>query len=52
MSSDVDVRPELFKNIVLAGGSTLFRGIDVRLRGDIVPMAPTTIPKDDIRVVA
>ena len=52
MSSDVDIRPELFKNIVLSGGSTLFKGLDIRLKNEIAPMAPQSIPKDDIRIVA
>lgn len=38
--SDLDLRKVLFKNIVLSGGSTLFKGFGDRLLSEIKKMAP------------
>jgi actin-related protein len=35
MKCDCDIRKDLFKNIVLAGGSTLFDGMRERMRKEI-----------------
>lgn len=39
MKCDVDIRKDLFANIVLAGGSTLFEGMDQRLQYEIQQLA-------------
>merc|ERR1719346_311036 len=41
MKCDVDIRSTLFSNILLTGGSTLFRGTDRRLHKEIVKRAPS-----------
>lgn len=43
MKCDVDVRKDLYGNIVLSGGSTCFNGIAERLSKEIVKLAPTTM---------
>ena len=48
MKSNVEIRAELFKNIVLGGGNTLFDKFNDRLEHEIREMAPT---KTDIDVV-
>ena len=47
--SDVDIRKELANNIVLAGGTTLLPGLDVRLRKEIADLAPASM---NVRVLA
>ena len=49
---DVDVRKQLYANIVVAGGNTLFKGVEERLKQEIVKLAPTssnvhlTVPRE------
>ncbi|KAH0679609.1 hypothetical protein KY285_011844 [Solanum tuberosum] len=40
MKSDVDIRKDLFANIVLSGGSTMFPGIAERMSKEITALAP------------
>jgi len=47
MKSNTEIRIEMFKNIVLAGGNTLFDKFDKRIANEIRDMAP---PKTDIVV--
>ncbi|KAK1439412.1 hypothetical protein QVD17_05230 [Tagetes erecta] len=49
MKSDVDIRKDLYENIVLSGGSTLFPGIADRLRKEITTLAPSGM---GIKVIA
>merc|ERR1711935_724156 len=49
MKCDVDIRKDLFANIVLSGGTTMFSGIAERLTKEIVALAPSTMK---IKVVA
>lgn len=42
MGCDIDVRKDLYKNIVLSGGTTLFEGFSQRLTNEIVKLAPAT----------
>jgi len=49
MRSDIDVRKELYGNIVLAGGNTLFDGIAERLSKEVVNLAPSTMK---IKIIA
>lgn len=37
---DVDVRTDLYANVILSGGSTLYEGIDTRLNDEIEKKAP------------
>jgi len=46
---DIDLRRDLFKNIVLSGGNTMFPGIEVRLANELRNLAPQKI---DVKVVA
>lgn len=48
---DVNVRPLLWKNIVLSGGSTLFEGLAERLKLELVDMLPAAVT-DQIKVIA
>eukprot|EP00698_Gefionella_okellyi_P019904 TRINITY_DN6173_c0_g3_i1.p1 TRINITY_DN6173_c0_g3~~TRINITY_DN6173_c0_g3_i1.p1 ORF type:complete len:378 (-),score=99.01 TRINITY_DN6173_c0_g3_i1:143-1276(-) len=43
MKCDVDIRRDLYNNIVLSGGSTLFPGLAERLQKDVAAMAPTGV---------
>jgi len=47
--SDIDVRKELCKNIIMSGGSTMYEGIADRLKKELVDLAPSGA---EIRVVA
>ena len=49
MKCDVDIRKDLYLNIVLSGGSSLFGGISERLTKEIVALAP---PAMKVKVVA
>ena len=43
MRCDVDVRRDLYSNIVLSGGSTMYTGIADRLEKEISALAPSTV---------
>jgi len=49
MKCDVDVRKDLYANIVLSGGTTMFIGLAERMSKEIVALAPSTMK---IKVVA
>jgi actin len=49
MKCDVDVRRDLFSNIVLSGGTTMYPGIAERLNKEIVSLAPSSVK---IKIVA
>ena len=49
MKCDVDIRKDLYLNIVLSGGTTMFPGIAERLTKEITSLAP---PAMKIKVVA
>ncbi|XP_045707565.1 actin-related protein T3 isoform X1 [Phyllostomus hastatus] len=49
MKCDSDLRNSFFSNIILAGGSTLFPGLDKRLVKDIANVAPANTP---VQVIA
>ena len=49
MYCDVDIRKELYGNIVLSGGSTMFPGLADRMQKEIIDLAPPTIK---IKVIA
>jgi actin-related protein len=49
MKCDVDIRRDLYANIVLSGGTTMFGGIAERMTKEITALAPSTMK---IKVVA
>ena len=49
MKCDVDIRNDLYANIVLSGGTTMFPGIGERMTKEITALAPSTVM---IKVVA
>jgi len=49
MDADVDIRRDLFSNVVLSGGTTMFPGMAERITKELAALAPSTIK---IRVIA
>ena len=47
--SDIDVRRELLKNVIMSGGSTMYEGIADRLKAELSGLAPAG---SEIRIVA
>mmetsp|Transcript_36985 Transcript_36985/g.59870 ORF Transcript_36985/g.59870 Transcript_36985/m.59870 type:complete len:377 (+) Transcript_36985:183-1313(+) len=43
MKCDVDVRKDLFGNLVLSGGTSMFKGLPERLHKEMVAMAPANV---------
>jgi actin, other eukaryote len=37
---DIDIRPDLYSNIILAGNNTLFKNIEIRLEKELKKLAP------------
>jgi len=46
---DIDIRKELYANIVLSGGTTMFEGIDARMGKEVTALAPDTMT---VKIVA
>ena len=38
---DVDLRTDLYKNVFLSGGSSMFKGIDKRLQNEVQKIIPS-----------
>jgi len=49
MKCDIDIRKDLYGNIVLSGGSTMFAGIDQRMQKEIEAKAPQSMK---VKIVA
>jgi len=49
MKCDIDVRKDLYANIVLSGGSTMFPGISDRMQKEVSALAPPTLK---IKIIA
>ena len=49
MKCDVDIRKDLYSNIVLSGGTTMFPGVADRMSKEITALAPSSMK---IKVVA
>ncbi|OHS98598.1 actin [Tritrichomonas foetus] len=49
MKCDIDIRKDLYKNVLLCGGSSMFRGFSERVEKEIIALAP---PSMKIRVFA
>jgi actin beta/gamma 1 len=49
MKCDVDIRKDLYANIVLSGGTTMYEGIADRMKAEIMKLAPNSMT---IKIVA
>jgi len=49
MKTDVDIRKDLYANVVMSGGTTMFDGIAERVTKELTALAPSTMK---IKVVA
>ena len=49
MSCDVDIRRDLYQNVVLSGGSTMLPGIGERMTKELCALAPSTVK---VKVIA
>jgi len=49
LKCDIDIRKDLYQNIVLSGGSTMFPGVDKRLNKEITALAPAAVK---VKIVA
>ncbi|XP_042203765.1 actin-like [Homarus americanus] len=49
MRCDIDIRKDLFANIVMSGGTTMYPGIADRMQKEITSLAPSTIK---IKIIA
>ncbi|KAI0561795.1 actin [Gracilaria domingensis] len=49
MKTDIDIRKDLYHNIVMSGGSTMFAGIAARVQKEMESLAPSTMK---IKVIA
>ena len=49
MKCDVDIRKDLYQNVVCSGGSTMYEGISERLTKELVALAPPTMK---IKIIA
>jgi actin len=49
MKCDVDIRKDLYGNIVMSGGSTMFTNIDQRMKKEIEALAPASM---NIKIIA
>jgi actin-related protein 2 len=47
-AADIDVRPELYKNIVLSGGSSMYPGLPSRLEKEVKQLYLSKVLKDDV----
>merc|ERR1712013_289733 len=43
MKCDVDIRKDLYANVVLSGGTTMFGGIGERMTKELTALAPSTM---------
>jgi len=43
MKCDVDIRRDLYGNVVMSGGSTMFKGIAERMQKELVALAPSSM---------
>jgi len=46
---DIDIRKDLYSNVVLSGGTTMFTGIDKRLEAELTQLAPAAVK---VKIVA
>ena len=48
---DIDIRKDLYNNIVLSGGNSMFRGLKERLEKEIKALSPKSM-KEEVQVIA
>ena len=48
---DIDIRKDLYNNIVLSGGASMFNGLPERLTKNLKALAPESM-KEEVRVIA
>ena len=51
MKSDIDIRKDLYENIILSGGTSMFRGLPERLEKEVKERAPEAM-KGIVKVIA
>merc|ERR1739845_135387 len=39
---DIDIRPDLYGNVVMSGGSTMFEGLETRMGKEVTTLAPSS----------
>jgi actin, other eukaryote len=49
LACDLDVRKELFNNIILSGGTTMYKNLPERLENEVKNLAPSNIK---VKVIA
>jgi actin-related protein len=49
MQCDMDIRSDLYANIVLSGGNTMYPGIADRMQKEITALAPSTV---EVKIIA
>ena len=49
MKCDLDIRKDLYGNIVMSGGTTMYSGISDRMQKEITAMAPSSMK---VKIVA
>jgi len=49
MKCDVDIRKDLYGNIVMSGGSTMFNGVAERMQKEVAALAPDSMT---IKIIA
>jgi len=49
MKCDIDIRKDLFANIVLSGGTTMYAGVADRMQKEVTSLAPSTLK---IKIIA
>lgn len=49
--SDIDIRKDLYENIILSGGTSMFRGLPERLEKEVKILAPESM-KQNVKVIA
>jgi len=48
-NSDMDIRKDLLKNVILSGGTTMYEGLSDRLKDELVTLAPAG---SDVKIIA
>jgi actin-related protein len=43
MRCDIDIRKDLYKNVVLCGGSSMFQGFSERIEKEVIALAPPSM---------
>jgi len=43
MACDIDIRRDLYENMVMSGGTTMYPGMPERLEAEMVKLAPSKV---------